>query len=212
MPIENRLKLLQWAQAVDGIIIEDDYDSELRYQGKPVPALQGLQPEGNIVYLGTFSKVLSPALRVSYMVLPQQLLGRYRPYRERFANSVSLLEQHILTQFMAQGYWERHLRKMRTLYRRKQAVLLAALEDYFPFATVVGRGAGLHVIVRFPENSLSEAERLRRAADEGIRLVPLQELYQPEIKRAPQIILGFGRMEAAELTAGVQCLANFWQS
>ena len=166
MPIANRLTLIEWAAAGDKLIIEDDYDSELRYQGKPIPSLQGLRPAGNIVYLGTFSKILSPALRVSYLVLPHPLLAAYRSQFSDYFSTVSLLEQRTLAKFMEQGHWERHIRRMRTIYHRKHDTLLRAVIRHLGGrADVIGQGAGLHVVVQLSGTSRSEAEIIERAEE-----------------------------------------------
>ncbi len=123
MPISNRLKLLAYVKAKNGLIIEDDYDSELAYYNRPIPALQGLDSGDSVVYLGTFAKSLSPALRVGYMVLPKHLLPLYHDSYNSHFSSVSIVTQKTLELFMAQGHWERHLRKIRTLNKKKHNLL-----------------------------------------------------------------------------------------
>jgi len=168
LPAAQRLRLIEWARSGERFLIEDDYDSELRYHGKPVAALQGLDPEGRIVYTGTFSKVLSPALRLSYLVLPPTLVPTFR---DRFASyfcTVSLLEQRALTRFLEEGHWERQIRRMRTIYRRKHDRLLAALAHRFAGrARVLGEGAGLHVVLELTAPAPPAAEVLKRAAEPG---------------------------------------------
>lgn len=111
--------MLKWAVEVpDRYIIEDDYDSEFRYRGKPIPALQGMDRSGRVIYLGTFSKCIAPAIRVSYLVLPTHLLLRYRSQTSFYASTVSRIDQNILYQFLAGGYFERHLNRMRAVTRR----------------------------------------------------------------------------------------------
>ena len=128
MPIANRLRLIDWAESGGKLIIEDDYDSELRYHGKPIPSLQGLRPRGSIVYLGTFSKILSPALRLSYLVLPDSQLAGYQDRFRNYSPSVSLLEQRTMARFMEQGHWGRHVRRMRMVYQKKHDALLQAID------------------------------------------------------------------------------------
>lgn len=210
MPMENRLRLLAWAEKTRGVIIEDDYDSELRYQGKPIPALQGLDTTESILYLGTFSKVLSPALRVSYLVLPRRFMERYRRLFANYEPTVPLLEQQTVGRFMAQGHWERHIRRMRTIYRRKHDALLAAVEEYFGTSAVVhGSGAGLHIVAQLSAKLPDEAELLRRAQEDGIRIVPISATYQ-QADPVSRVMLGFGRMSPEELQQGVRRLAQLW--
>jgi len=175
MPVANRLGLIDWAESGDNLIIEDDYDSELRYHGKPIPSLQGLRPHGNIIYMGTFSKVLSPALRLSYMVLPRSLLASFREQYRDYFSSVSLLEQKTMTKFMELGHWVRHVRRMRIIYQKKHDAMLKAIEHcYGNRATVVGQGAGLHVVMQLQDENPGETEIIRRAAQNGIQSVSVQ--------------------------------------
>jgi len=210
MPVENRLKLINWAETVGGVIIEDDYDSELRYHGKPIPALQGLHPKRNIIYLGTFSKVLSPALRVGYMVLPYQFLSIYKDLFGKYAAMVSLFEQRILCKFMEQGYWERHLRKMRTIYKRKHDALIQSIDRHFgSHVNIIGQGAGLHVVLELLDNCLDEKELINRARENNIRIFPLSDTYQRS-NSPSRVILGFGRMTPDELEKGIKLLSQAW--
>jgi len=211
MPVANRLKLIDWAETVGGVIIEDDYDSELRYLGKPIPALQGLHPEGNIVYIGTFSKVLSPALRASYMVLPYRLLTVYRELFKDYSTNVSLLDQRTLYKFMQQGYWERHLRKMRTVYKKKHDALIQSIHHHFGSrATIIGQGAGLHVVVELVDNGLTEEELIKDAHGRGIRLLSISGTYLHDSGKHPQIMLGFGSMSSFEIDQGIGLLYQVW--
>jgi GntR family transcriptional regulator/MocR family aminotransferase len=214
MPVANRLKLIDWAESVGGVIIEDDYDSELRYQGSPIPALQGLHPEANIVYIGTFSKVLSPALRVSYMVLPKRMLDRYRNLFNESASSASLLEQRVLAKFMVRGHWERHLRKMRTVYKKKHEVLVQAVNRHFgDQAVIIGQGAGLHVVLELLNSEFSEEELIKQALAKNIRLFPLSKTYISHTEsdtRQRLIMLGFGGINTTKIDHGIQLLHQTW--
>ena len=211
MPVANRLKLIDWAETVGGVIIEDDYDSELRYFGKPIPALQGLHPGGNIVYVGTFSKVLSPALRVSYMVLPHQLLTIYRKLFSDYSTNVPLLDQKTLNKFMEQGYWERHLRKMRTVYKKKHDALIQSIHHHFGSqVNIIGRGAGLHIVLELIGNSLNEEELINRAQERDIRLIPLSRTFLNNNSKNSKIMLGFGSMSSNEIDRGIELLYQAW--
>jgi GntR family transcriptional regulator/MocR family aminotransferase len=191
------------------VIIEDDYDSELRYHGKPIPSLQGLQPDGSIIYLGTFSKILSPALRLSYLVLPPQMLDNYRRvFRDYFA-TVSLLEQCSMARFMEQGHWERHVRRMRIVYKKKHDTLLQAVEQHFGSrAAVVGQGAGLHVVLQLLDDNPGEAEIIRRAEQQGLRLFPFAATFVTGEVTATRILLGFGGMSPGDIEQGIKLLSQ----
>jgi len=209
MPVANRLALIEWAESGGGYLIEDDYDSELRYQGNPIPSLQGLRPTGNIIYSGTFSKILSPALRLSYLVLPYPLLERYRRLYQGYNSSVSLVEQRAMVCFMERGHWERHIRRMRTVYKKKHDLLLRLVETCFGSrAVVIGQGAGLHVVIRLPGTVYSELEIMERARQEGIRLVQFSEFHVAGHPEAVTLMLGFGGLTASELEQGITLLSR----
>jgi GntR family transcriptional regulator / MocR family aminotransferase len=209
MPIANRLKLIEWSDAGGNVIIEDDYDSELRYHGKPVPSLQGLRPNGQIIYLGTFSKILSPALRLSYLVLPRSLLDTYQGHFRDYFATVSLLEQRCMARFMEQGHWERHIRRMRIIYKKKHDALLQAVEQHFGSrAAVAGQGAGLHVVLQLLGDNPGEAEIIRRAEEQGIRLFPFAATFVTGESPATRILLGFGGLTAGEIEQGVKLLSQ----
>lgn len=209
MPVANRLALIEWAESGGRFIIEDDYDSELRYLGKPIPSLQGLRPSGNIIYSGTFSKILSPALRLSYMVLPYSLLGMFRQDYRSYNSSVSLLEQRAMAHFMEQGHWERHVRRMRTIYKKKHDILLRSVETSFgKRAVVIGQGAGLHVVIRLPDSSHNEAAIIDRARQKGIRLMPFSEFHVTGQPETLTLMLGFGGMTGSEIEQGISLLSQ----
>jgi GntR family transcriptional regulator/MocR family aminotransferase len=209
MPIANRLNLIDWAKAGDNLIIEDDYDSELRYHGKPIPSLQGLQPDGNIIYLGTFSKILSPALRLSYMVLPRQLLAMFRAHFHDYFSTVSLMEQKTMAKFIQQGCLERHIRRMRiTCQKKHDAMLKAVAQNFGDKATVVGYGAGLHVVVHLQGDNPGEAEIIRRSGHNGINLFPFSAMCAAEAPSTTNLLLGFGGMTADRIEDGVKLLCR----
>jgi GntR family transcriptional regulator / MocR family aminotransferase len=209
MPIANRLNLIEWAQSGGNLIIEDDYDSELRYHGKPIPSLQGLRPDGNIIYMGTFSKILSPALRLSYTVLPRSLLAPYQALYRDYFSTVSLLEQKTMARFIEQGFWERHIRRMRIVYKKKHDTLLQAVERYFGTkATIVGQGAGLHVVLQLHEKNSGETEILRYAAQKRINLFPFSATCATGGPVSTNLLLGFGGMTAVEIEQGIKLLSE----
>ena len=209
MPVANRLKLIDWAESGGMLIIEDDYDSELRYHGKPIPSLQGLRPHGNIIYSGTFSKILSPALRVNYLVMPHSLLAVYRRLFQDYFPTVSLLEQRTLEKFMEQGHWDRHVRRMRTIYKKKHDTLLRAVAHHFGTQVVViGQGAGLHVVLQLPKNAPGEPEIINRAKQKGIRLFPFTTTCAAGEPDSTMILLGFGGMTANKIEPGIALLSQ----
>ncbi len=148
MPIARRAELLGWAGAAqDRYLIEDDYDSEFRYRGKPVPSLQASDRFGRVIYIGTFSKSIAPAIRISFMILPWELMERYNERCCFFSSTVSRIDQSILDEFIREGYFERYLNKMRNIYRGKHDLILQGLQPFREKFEITGAGAGLHLLL-----------------------------------------------------------------
>jgi GntR family transcriptional regulator/MocR family aminotransferase len=214
MPLRRRIQLLSWAaEAEDRYLIEDDYDSEFRYRGKPVPALQGYDQRGRVIYLGTFSKSLAPSIRISYMVLPEKLLPEYEKKGKCFSATVSRTDQKILERFIREGYFERHLNRMRAVYRNRHDQLIRQLRQMQEFCTVEGENAGLHVLL-WLQGGLREKEAVRKAREEGIRIRGLSEYdisgLTPE--RSQAVLLGYGTLEEEEIQKGCAGLRKAWRS
>lgn len=211
MPIQRRMQLLAWAAGGNRFLIEDDYDSEFRYKGKPVPSLQGYDTAGRVIYLGTFSKSLAPAIRVSYMVLPPVLLETYRQRASNFSATVSRVDQKILELFLRDGYFERHLNRMRGIYRGKHDCLLNCMKGK-PGIRIRGENAGVHLLVSL-ENGLSEGEAIRRAAAVGVRVYGLSEYcvegYVPD--GPPTLLLGYATLKEEEIMEAARRLEKVWE-
>jgi len=175
-PIGRRQALLRWAEEVNGIIIEDDYDSEFRFTGRPIPTLQSIDHGGRVVYMNTFSQTISPSMRVGFMVLPPRLLEQYRQELDFYACTVPALEQHVLARFLSGGHYEQHLSRMRKEYRARRAAVLEAFRNssFAQQITISEQGAGLHFLLRL--NTRQSDEALRRQAEHlGVRLSFLSE-------------------------------------
>lgn len=212
MPLAKRMQLLAWAEEKDGIIIEDDYDSEFRYVGKPIPSLHSLDTNHRTVYLGTFSKCLLPSLRIAYMVLPPGLLELHRKQNQPFVDqSVSRIHQHTLALFMNKGHWEAHLRKMRNVYHKKQTALLGTIRQLMgEQTTVIGRAAGLHILLRV-HNGMTEQELIAAAANENVRVYAVSPFWaQPNKADSAMVQIGFGGLSVEEIVAGVHALHQAW--
>lgn len=210
MPIGRRMELLKWAYEKDGrYIIEDDYDSEFRYKGKPVPALQGMDRSQRVVYMGTFSKAIAPAIRVGYLVLPQKLLEKYEQSARFYSSTVSRVDQKILSQFIAGGYFERHLNRMRERYKGKHDLLLSLLKPLERQFEILGEYAGLHVLLRargpWPEHKLTAA-----AEEAGLRVYGLSGFYmnREECTGRGTIVLGYGGLQEDEIRTGAGLLVQ----
>lgn len=210
MPLKRRLELLKWAAASkERYIVEDDHDSEFRYKGKPIPALWGNDRAGHVIYLGTFSKSITPSLRISYMVLPEQLLERYEKNCGFYACTVSRFGQELLYRFLEEGHFERHLNRMRNHYKQKQETLIALLERENWVQSVSGDHAGLHVLVEV-KTSDTEEELCRRAAERGVEIHGLAEycIGNPPKKEYPFVLLGYGNLNEAEMRRGLEILGR----
>jgi GntR family transcriptional regulator / MocR family aminotransferase len=211
LSIAKRLLLLHWAIEQDAYIIENDYDGEFRYGGRPIPSLQSLDQDGRVIYVGTFSKVLTPSFRLSYLVLPPKLLHVFRAREHSYDQLASPIFQHALRMFMQSGDCERHMRRMKKIYQRKHASLLDAIERSFGGrAQVIGAGSGLHVLLRV-RNAMTEAQLVRSARAVGIRVYPAS-IYALSPKQAapPTVLLGFGGIREEEIADAIGLLAQAW--
>jgi GntR family transcriptional regulator/MocR family aminotransferase len=209
MPIVKRIQLLTWANEQDSWIIEDDYDGEFRYRGKPIPSLQGIDEHSRVIYIGTFSKSLMPAIRVSYMVLPPALLETYKHLE--WGQTASRLHQQTLTLFIENGEWEQHIRKMRTLYKKKQAVLLETIKTVMgEHVHVSGQNAGLHIVLHVKSNC--PANTLIACAEKaGIKVYATSSyLSQNKTACSLPILLGFGGLSLNDIKQGIKLLHKAW--
>lgn len=212
MPIQRRLQLLQWAKRRDGIIIEDDYDSELRYNSKPIPSIQSIDTVGNVVYIGTFSKSLSPSLRVNYMVLPRRWMEVYDRQFSWYQSPVPLLQQYTLRAFLAGSHWERHLRMITHSGKRKHDLLLRSIHDILGSRFLVhGKNAGFHLVLESMAGH-TEKELVCSAAEQGVQVWPLSAFWiRRERYSGNMVLLGFGGVDEAAIEEGVSRLGNAWQ-
>ena len=212
MPASRRSELLGWANERQGrYLIEDDYDSEFRFSGRPIPALQGMDGE-KVIYLNTFAKSLAPSMRIGYMVLPKALLEEYRARFRFYSCTVPSLEQYTLERFLRGGYFERHLNRMRTLYKQKRDRLLQAMEEsgLTGFMQISGEDAGMHFLLNV-QNGMDEAELISRAREEKVRVYGLSEYV---IGAPPAgvslIVLGYGGLKEADMPEAAARLRRAW--
>lgn len=210
LSIKKRLHLLQWANKNNGFIIEDDYDGEFRFSGHPIPSLQGMDINNRVIYLGTFSKSLAPSLCIAYMVLPYRLLDIWNEKFSLYNSNVSLIQQEVLTTFMKDGHWARHLKKMRVLYGHKQKKLLKFLDKYLSNQIVVkGEGSGLHVIVEVPKLNIDTSVIIKEAHQLGIGLYSTERYWvNPIGKERPDFLVGFGGIDEEKIEEGIRLLSS----
>lgn len=209
MSIQQRQMLIHWANKRHGYIIEDDYDSEFRYTQQPFPALASIDAT-RVIYLGNFSKSFLPGIRLSYMVLPPTLLDRYKHQFLPFESTASLLSQLTMAKFMEEGEWNRHIKRMRLIYKRKMQCLVSELKEHFnQHISIIGEQSGLYVLVKVHLNR-SEEWLMKRAAMYGVKVYPTS-LYV--IKNHPDeavIKLGFSNLTCEDIQLGVKLLKKAW--
>lgn len=153
MPVNKRMELLDWAYKNKGLIIEDDYDAIIRYGGMPIPCLQGLDKNDCVIYLGSFSKMLLPSLRISYMVIPKNLLSKYSRIKTRYTQSTSKIDQIVLGNFMRDGYMAKHIRKIKRIYRKKNLLLTVSISEKFKDKMdIISSDSGLHIVCEAKTN------------------------------------------------------------
>ncbi len=207
MSASRRLQLLDWAQSSGSWIIEDDYDSEYRYESQPIASLQGLDSNSRVIYIGTFSKVLFPSLRLGYIVIPSDLVERFQAIRRVMDLSPPGFYQEVLLDFIREGHFARHIRRMRVHYRELRNALVVSLsKELGRLVEVLGDEAGMHVAVTL-QNGSRDLEIAERAARQNLSLWPLSTSYMGEASRQG-FILGFGGTRMTEIPNAVRKLRN----
>lgn len=216
MPVSRRMQLLKWASescAEDRYIIEDDYDSEFRFNGRPIPALQGLDANEKVIYISTFSKSIAPSMRISYMVLPCGLLQRYLDEFLFYSSTVSRFEQYTLYKFIKDGNFERHLNRMRNIYRGRKEKLCEQIKK-LPMGRrieIIGENAGLHLLLKV-RGALKERELVERAGEMGVKVYGLSDYYIERTEDVPDnvVVLGYSNFSADQLEEAVKRMNTAW--
>jgi GntR family transcriptional regulator/MocR family aminotransferase len=206
MSVGRRAALLDWAARHDGLVVEDDYDSELRFDGPPLPALAGMDRSGRVVYVGTFSKVLAPGLRLGYVVAPRWLRDRLLRLRERSGDRVPWPVQRALAAFLASGDFDRHVRRVRRQYAERRSALRAALQPASPVAHLRGMEAGLHAFLELRPD-LDELRLAEAALDRGVRTSPLRPFYLGTPDRRGWLV-AYGGLSTEQVWWGARVLAE----
>ena len=209
MPAGRRSQLLGWAAEAEGrFIIEDDYDSEFRYGGRPIPAMQGMDKAGRVVYIGTFSRSIAPSMRLAYMVLPQELLARYRSMPGHSLSTVSRYEQAVMARFISEGLYSRHLRRLCRRYGRRRDALMKALSG-IPELSISGSGGGIHFLVT--RRGIGEAGLLARAGRRGIELQGLSAYCRGPCPLPSTLVMGYGGLEDEKIEKAAGLLVEAWR-
>lgn len=210
MPIGRRQALLKWAeQGTDRYIIEDDYDSEFRYKGKPIPCLQSIDTAGKVIYIGTFSKAIAPAIRISFMALPKPLLEVYQEKYRFFSSTVSRIDQKMLQQFMEDGHFERHLNRMRKTYRIKHDEMLRLLKPFLKKFTIKGENAGTYLTLTSKDGK-TEGELIALAKEVGVKVYPMSQNLSLGTEEYHTVLLGFGALTLEQIKEGLSLLLKVY--
>lgn len=210
LPIHKRTRLLQWAIDCDGLLLEDDYDSEFRYYGQPVPALKALDTAEKVIYMGTLSKSFLPAARLSYLVLPSGLMASVQSKLACYSQPVSPIIQKAVTLFMKRGHFARHIRKMRRIYQGKHKAVTAAIQRWMgEFVEVIGDRSGLHLLLNVKGRDSAELLQLAERADCRV-YSPAHHWNNTDDCPPGYVMIGFGGMEEAQLEDGIQRLSEAW--
>ena len=213
MSATRRQELLCWAAgAPDRYIIEDDYDCEFRYHSRPIPALKSTYLSHRVIYMNTFSKTLAPAIRISYMVLPEPLMVRYVESANFFSNTASSCEQYALARFIRQGYFERHLSRMRKYYQNQGELLIRIIKQtaLLPTVKVMGGHCGTHLLLKL-DTSLTDKEIKEKARQQGINIACLSEFcveVEPEYENV--LVINYSDLEESTLREAVRRLGNIF--
>jgi GntR family transcriptional regulator/MocR family aminotransferase len=210
MSLARRVALLSWAEERSAYVVEDDYESEYRYEHRPVEAIQGLDRAGRVIYIGTFSKVLFPALRLGYLVLPRPLAQPFRSAKWLADRHTASFPQGVLTQFIREGHFERHLRRARALLAGRQAALLGAIRAHLgDRVDVSGASAGLHILmwIRGMHPGAALTALIGRAAKAGVGIYPVTPYYMRPPRRAG-LLLGYAGLNEEQIRAGIERLSG----
>jgi GntR family transcriptional regulator / MocR family aminotransferase len=211
MSAARRLQLLEWARGAGAWIVEDDYDSEYRYESAPVSSLQGLDADSRVVYVGTFSKVLFPSLRLGYVVIPPDLVERFAAMRQASDICPSPINQAVLNEFIREGHFARHVRRMRQTYAERRRVLVREIErELYPSCEIVGDEAGMHLTI-LTDGALKDSEVTARAAERKLWLSALSLSYVGDSPRQG-FVLGFGNTRASQIPGAVWLLKKLLKS
>lgn len=205
LPLARRLALLDWARRTDALVVEDDYDGEFRYEEQPLQSLQGLDGEGRVIYIGTFSRTVFPALRIGYLIVPKSLVAVFTSAKWLCDRHTATLEQETLAEFITSGMYERHLRRLRRRNAARRKVMLEAVDRYLGGRVqVTGYGAGAHVVL-WPNGRIAESSVLEAAASRGVGIYGISPYFLTQPSRSG-LLLGYSRMKETDIREGIRRL------
>ena len=207
LPLERRLALLAWTRRKNRVIVENDNAGEFHYEGQPLESMQGLDTEGRIVYIGTFSRTIFPSLRIGYMIVPKPLVPAFTSAKWLCDRHTATLEQETLAEFITGGMYERHLRRLRRRNTARREALLDAIHRYLgDRVEVTGDGAGFHVVL-WPSRAISENTAIEKAASRGVGIYGISRYFLARLSRTG-LMLGYSRMNEEEIREGIRLLGE----
>lgn len=211
MPINKRLTLIEWAAKNNAYIIEDDYDSELRYNSRPIPSIHSLDKKGRVIYLNSFSKTFAPSLRMGFLVLPESLLENYQANFSRYNCSVSWLEQRTMYNFIQQGHWTRYLNKICLSNKKKHDTLISSINELMKdHVKIYGKNAGFHILLEI-NNGMTEKELIESAKKVDVRVYSVSK-YWLNLQRYSNnmVLIGFSSLSEEDIIIGTRLLSSVW--
>lgn len=207
LPVQRRVELIQFARQSNCYIVEDDYDSEFRYEGFPVSSLQGLDPD-RVIYIGSFSKILSPALRLGYIVVPEDLVHPCRKIKRLMDLHSPTLQQLVMARFIHEGHLGRHIARMKKLYKSRRDLVVQKLNTAFPRSIQIsGDKTGLHLVVQFPGRTF-DIQLLNACLEAGVWVYPVEEHALIKGYHQDKILLGYGHLEEEKIKEGIRRMAS----
>jgi GntR family transcriptional regulator/MocR family aminotransferase len=207
LPLARRLALLDWARSKEAVVVEDDYDGEFHYEGQPLESLQGLDTEGRVIYIGTFSRTVFSALRIGYLIVPESLVSAFSSAKWLSDRHTATLEQETLAEFISTGMYERHLRRVRRRNTAHREALLEAIGKYLgDRVEVTGDGAGAHVVL-WPSKRISENTLIAKASTRGVGIYGISRYFLARPSR-PGLMLGYSQMNEKDIQEGVRRLSE----
>lgn len=210
-PVSRRRELLDWANRGEKWIIEDDYDSEFRFDAHPVPAMQSLDDGGRVIYMNSFSKSLAPSIRISYMVLPAGLMAAFQQKLGFYSCTVPSFEQYTLARFLSRGFFEKHINRMRKFYKNRRNAVVSLLEkcSFSDKLTIQEQDAGLHFLLNV-DTSLSDQSLTEKLAALGIRVRALSSYYHDQSEDLHCLVINYSGLKEERLAAALAAISQEW--
>jgi len=214
IPISRRQELLRWAYSKeDRYIIEDDYDNEFIYDKRPLPALQSIDKKGRVIYINTFTKTLAPSMRISYMVLPKELVQKFKSKLGFYSCTVPVFEQLTLARFIEKRHFDRHINRMKKIYRERRDILTEKISQgkLGKIVEISGLDAGMHVLLKV-NNNMNQNELVLSALNEGVKIYRLSEYYSFPVSNMPEniVVAGFSGLDKKQIIKGIDALCKAW--